>query len=77
MSRVPPPRPKARRLLDVIVDTIARAAKALRSRPRTWMDGHEPSALAQRWAGKFTLPEDDPSDPRLVYLLERYRRLRE
>lgn len=30
--------------------------------------------FAQRWKGKFELPEPDPSDPRLTYLLERYHR---
>jgi uncharacterized protein (DUF433 family) len=30
------------------------------------------SKLAQKWAGRFTLPEPDLSDPRLAFLLERY-----
>lgn len=35
------------------------------------------SKLAERWAGKFKLPEPDPSDPRLTYLLEKYERNRQ
>jgi hypothetical protein len=36
--------------------------------------GPRGSTFAQRWKGKFTLPQPDPSDPRLTYLLERYLR---
>ena len=36
--------------------------------------GHRGASFAQRWRGKFTLPQPDPSDPRLTYLLERYLR---
>jgi len=34
------------------------------------------STLAERRAGKFQLPEPDPSDPRLTHLIERYLRHR-
>ncbi len=29
-------------------------------------------SFTDKWTGKFTLPESDPDDPRLNYLLERY-----
>jgi hypothetical protein len=32
------------------------------------------SSFAERWKGKFQLPPPDPNDPRLTYLLDRYRR---
>lgn len=32
------------------------------------------SNFTTRWTGKFKLPEADPSDPRLTYLLNRYER---
>jgi len=36
---------------------------------------HEPAgktAFSERWTGKFTLPEPDPEDARLTYLLHRF-----
>lgn len=33
--------------------------------------------FAQRWKGRFELPDPDPSDPRLTYLLEKYTRHRQ
>jgi uncharacterized protein (DUF433 family) len=34
------------------------------------------SRYAEKWKGEFTLPESDPDDPRMDYLLERYWRHR-
>lgn len=34
------------------------------------------SSYAEKWGGKFTLPESAPDDPRMDYLLEKYRRHR-
>lgn len=60
-----------------IRSVLRRAADRLQPRPTARL-GEEPrSTLAARWAGKFELPEADASDPRLTYLLERYRRNRE
>jgi hypothetical protein len=33
--------------------------------------------FTDRWAGKFTLPEPDPGDARLTYLLQRYLKNRQ
>jgi hypothetical protein len=49
------------------------AYAADREKPGAWM--RQPSKL-ERLAGKFQLPEPDPTDPRLNYLLERYLRNR-
>jgi hypothetical protein len=56
---------------------LAHAAESLQQRPTPRPDEKRLSTLASRWAGKFELPKDDPTDPRLTYLLERYRRHRE
>ena len=34
-------------------------------------------SFTSKWTGKFKLPEPDPADPRLTYLLERYERNRQ
>ena len=60
-----------------IREILARAADRLKEPLHPWSRSQSPSTLASRWAGKFTLPDDDPSDARLTYLLERYRRHRE
>ena len=54
--------------------SLNRAARLLDRRSSGRHPGE--SRFSQRWAGKFKLPDPDPSDPRLTYLLERYLRNR-
>lgn len=57
--------------------SLARAAETLPPSVNPGPRQDAPSTLASRWAGAFSLPDADPSDPRLTYLLERYHRHRE
>lgn len=52
------------------------AAGALKPSPEWASEGSKMSSLAERWAGEFELPQAEPGDARLDYLLERYRRHR-
>ena len=44
--------------------------------PQQTSGGSRLSTFANRWAGKLKLPEPDPNDARLTYLIEKYERNR-
>ena len=78
MPEIEPPDEKAQPLLRLIVEAI-KSGRVREGDPKTaaLLRGESRlSTAASRWAGKFKLPEPDPSDPRMSYLLERYLRHR-
>jgi hypothetical protein len=56
----------------ILADEASRLPEGPEVIKKTAHETAEKTAFSARWSGRFTLPEPDPEDPRLTYLLHRF-----
>jgi hypothetical protein len=56
----------------ILSDEVSRLSEGPEVLKKTVQETAGKTAFSERWTGKFTLPEPDPEDARLTYLLHRF-----
>ena len=56
----------------ILSDEVSRLPEGPEVLKNTVHEPAEKAAFSERWTGKFSLPEPDPEDARLTYLLHRF-----